>query len=409
MPVAFDQGELPMNRTRPLSIAFVILTTAAAFNAQKMLLNAAYLNEFPTIQRVRAETKGSDDVDSYAKYMAALTVINNFLIRDLLTAQNGGVYDMPPAAERVQSRYSNELTRLEIDAPEPPSRDPRYPALRDKYEKDPAFRDMLLLKMFSTQFRAEYYAWTRKPIPANTTAVKTAGGPSAGSGGGDGRKGSGPAANGGGDSMAKAKAANVDISLFAGAIRMGGPLNLAACPYRNNFLGVPMRDENAPDCLDTQPVAGEVAALTELIGAITNTKMTAPDPDVHMIYLTEEHRPSWMSGAAVYLRTQQGSVVRVVITTQSKDVSKRVEAELAAKYGKIYIVHPSEVTPDNGNKFTIRNLEWSLPGLHVEYSVLDPDENGRVKINGTGFVRIETEAAYQSRKAAENKPAKRVL
>ena len=394
-----------MRRVTVFSVG-VLFIFATAIGAQKMLLNQAYLNEFPTIQRVRTETKGSDAVDSYARYMAALDVINQFLINDLLRAPNGGYYDMPPAADKVHYRYSNEMTRLAIDAPEPPSRDPRYLPLRDKYLADPGFVDMLLIKMFSTQFRAEYYAWTRKPMPA-VTAVKTAG-PSAGNGG-DGRSGG---QSGGGDSMAKAKAANVDISLFAGAVRMGGPLNLAACQYRNNFLGIPERVEDQPDCLDIEQVSPDAVALLEIIGAMTNIKpgaSDAPDPDAHSVYLTNDHRPSWMSGFNVAVRTFQGGVVRVIIVTPSKDVSKRVEAELTAKYGRGFIVHSGTITPDSGNKFDVRNLEWNLPGLHVQYQVLEVDENERVHTNGTGYVRIETDAAYKDRIAKENKPQKRVL
>jgi len=388
-----------MKRTTVFAVVVVFIFTSVT-SAQKMLLSQAYLNEFPTIQRVRAETKGTDAVDSYARYMAALGIINDFIIRDLVTAPNGGVYNTPPAAEKVHYRYSNELTRLEIDAPEPPSKDPRYGGLRDKYEKDPAFTDTLLLKMFSAEFRSDYYAWTRKPMPA-AMAVKT-GGPAAGNGGGGVSAGSDP-------SIAKAKAAKVDLALFAGVIRFGGMLNLPTCPYESSFLGVPVRRDNAPDCLDNMPISGEVAAAVEIITAMTNTKPTEPDLDAHMVYLLEEHRPTWMSGETVFVRTYQTGVSTVVITTQSKDVAKRVESELTAKYGSGYAVHPGTVTPDTGNPFNVRNLEWSLPGLHVEYRVLDVDENDRVHTNGTGWVRIETETAYKSRVAKENKPAKRVL
>jgi hypothetical protein len=394
-----------MKRTTVFA-AGVLFIFAGAINAQKMLLNAAYLNEFPTIERVRAETKGSDAVDSYARYMAALDVINQFLINDLLRAPNGGYYNMPPAADKVHYRYSNEITRLSIDAPEPPAKDPRYRPLRDKYEADPAFVDMLLQKMFSVKFRAEYYAWTRRPMPA-TTAVKS-GGPSAGNGGGNGV---GSSAGGGDQSVAKAKAAGVDLSLFAGVIKMGGSLNLAACPYRNNFLGIPERVPDPPDCLDIPQVPAEALEMAEMINKIVgvNTKPSAPDTDAHSVYLSEDHRPSWMSGINVAVRTFQGGVVRVVIMTQSKDVSKRVETELTAKYGRNFIVHSGTITPDTGNKFEVRNLEWSLPGLHVEYQVLEVDENDRVHTNGQGYVRIETDVAYKDRIAKENKPAKRVL
>ena len=86
-----------MKRTRIVSVAIFLFILATATAAQKLLLNLAYLNQFPTLDRVRAETKGVDPVDSYARYMAALTVINDFLINDLRRAPNGGYYDMPPA------------------------------------------------------------------------------------------------------------------------------------------------------------------------------------------------------------------------------------------------------------------------------------------------------------------------
>ena len=118
-----------------------------------MLQNPAYLSQFPSVERVKSEMKGSDDVDSYARFMAALDVINGFLMRDLLQAPNGGLYDMPPAADRVHDTYRNALTKYSIDSPEPPARDPRDRTLRDNYEKDPVFLDVVLTKFFSPQFR----------------------------------------------------------------------------------------------------------------------------------------------------------------------------------------------------------------------------------------------------------------
>lgn len=380
-----------MKRTRIVSAAISLLILATALSAQRLLLNQTYLNQFPTLDRVRTETKGGDTVDSYARYMAALTVINDFLIKDLLRAQNGGYYDMPPAAEKVHYRYSNELTRQGIDSPEPPSRDPRFRPLRDKYEMDPAFTDLLLQRLFTPQFRADYYAWTRKPMPA-TNALKSGAGPASAD-----------------PSIARAKAAKVDTSLFAGSIRFGDPLNLSSCPYQNNFLGMPIRSDNAPDCLDTMPISGEVAAAVDILTTITNSEPTAPDPDFHSIYISTGHRPSWMSGELVSVRTFQGGIVRVVINTKGRVVEKRVAEELAAKYGSLYISREATITPDTGNAFKVHNLEWSLPGIHVEYQVLDHDENDRVSIDGMGYVRIETESAYQSRKAEEKKVQKHVL
>ena len=378
-----------MNRTRIVSASIFLFLLATAITAQKHLLNQAYLNQFPTTDRVMAETKGADPVDTHARYLAAITVINNFLIHDLLRERHGGYHLIPPAAQRVQQRYASEMSRLEIDSPEPPSRDPRFRPLRDKYIDDPAFTDFLLQRFFTARFRADYYAWTGRPMP--TTVVKA---------------GPGAAVD---PSIAKAKAAKVDTSLFAGSIRFGDPLNLLPCPFRRDILGMPIRSANAPDCLDTMTLSGHVAETVDLINGITNTTPAAPDPDVHSIYLSPEHRPSWMSGEVVSVRTYQGGIIRVVITTKGRSVETRAREELIAKYGSGYISTIGIITPDSGNEFKVRNLEWFLPGLHVSYQVLNPDEDGRVKIDGVGFVRIETESAYQRRTAEEKKVPKRVL
>ena len=149
------------------AIILVMWLCCACVSAQKLLLNQAYLNEFPTVERVRADMKGSDEVDSYARFMASLDVLNDFMIRDLLRAPNGGMYSMPPAADKVHDRYRVAITKLTIDSPEPPTKDPRYRPLRDKYEGDPAFVDSLLLKFFTPQFRSDYYSWTGKPLIRN--------------------------------------------------------------------------------------------------------------------------------------------------------------------------------------------------------------------------------------------------
>ena len=379
-----------MKQTRIVSPVFLLFLLVTAITAQKHLLNQAYLNQFPTTDRVLAETKGADPIDTHARYLAALTVINNFLLHDLLRERHGGYHLIPPAAQRVQQRYANEMSRLEIDSPEPPSRDPRFRPLRDKYIDDPAFTDFLLQRFFTPQFRADYYAWTGRPMPATVVTA-------------------GPASASVDPSIAKAKAAKVDISLFAGSIRFGDTLNLLPCPHRKDILGMPIRSANAPDCLDTMTLSGTIAETVDLINVITNTTPAPPDPDVHSIYLSPAHRPSWMSGEVVSARTYQGGIVRVVITTKGRSVETRVREELIAKYGTGYISSIGIVTPDSGNEFKVRNLDWFLPGLHVYYQVLNPDEDGRVKIDGPGFVRIETESAYQRRTAEEKKVPKRVL
>jgi hypothetical protein len=378
--------------------AFIMIAGAVSMGAQTLLLNQAYLNQFPSVARVRAEMRGSDDVDSYARLVAAVTVINDFMVHDLVTAPNGGQYPMPPAADRVHEQYRVALTRLEIDEPEPPSKDPRFGPLRDKYENDPAFADALLQKFFTPQFRIDYYAWTRKRMPAvatTTTAgtVKTSGGSAVP-----------PDA-----SVAKAKAAKVDIGLFAGTIKFGDQLLLPRCPYSQNFVGLPEIGDVTQDCEDIPPpVSGAAADAINALGSVLVPGSSAkavptPDPNIRRIVLIDDHRPSWMSGDGALLRISSTGIERVVIPTKGKDVQKRVAEDLIAKYGVAHFTEEGTVTPDSGNAFKVSNLSWVLPGLHVEYRVLDVDENGRVHVDGTGFVRIETEAAYSRRIADEKK------
>jgi len=379
-----------MRVCRTVFVAFWVLGSAFVLNAQKLLLDSGYLGQFPTIDRVRAETKNSDAVDSYARYMAALDVINDLMIRDLVTAPNGGVYNMPPAAEKVHYRYSNELTRLEIDSPEPPSKDARYGPLRAKYEKDPAFADMLIQKFFTPQFRSDYYAWTRKPMPA-AALVK---------GGAVGAASTDP-------SIARAKAAKVDLSLFGGALKFGDQLQLPTCVYETALLVVRVHSNENQDCLDDQ--SANTAATELIVAMLPAGSLAAPDPNEKVVYLGPEHRPAWMIGDTVEVKVNQGSIVSVSIKTQGRVVEKRVGDDLKAKYGSVYVTHGGTITPDVGNKFDVNNLEWSLPGLRVEYTVIEVDQNGRVEVNGSGYVRIETESAYQARIAEEKKQKKSVL
>ena len=108
-------------------VVIIVLMLTAVMPAQRMLLDQGYLNEFPAVDRIKAEVRGSDDVDTYARFVAAVSVINQFILNDLLRAQNGGYYRLPPAAERVNQRYANALTYYTIDHPEPARRDRRFP------------------------------------------------------------------------------------------------------------------------------------------------------------------------------------------------------------------------------------------------------------------------------------------
>jgi len=152
-----------------ISIFAILIATGSVRTQSALLTDPSSLSQFPTIEQVKASTKGTDEVDTHARFMAALWRINSIMINDLVTAPNGGRFDIPPAADRVHTRYSNEITRLSIDQIPAAARDPRYRTLEDKYENDPAFLDALLKQFFTPEFRTAYYAWIRKPVPQFST------------------------------------------------------------------------------------------------------------------------------------------------------------------------------------------------------------------------------------------------
>jgi len=152
-----------------ITILAVLFATASLKAQSPLLTNPSTLGQFPTVDQVKASMKGTDEVDTHARFMAALDRINSIIINDLITAPNGGRFDLPPAADRVHTRYSNAITRFAIDQIPAAGRDPRYLPLRDKYEKDPAFLDALLTQFFSPDFRIAYYGWMRKPVPQSST------------------------------------------------------------------------------------------------------------------------------------------------------------------------------------------------------------------------------------------------
>lgn len=98
-----------------ISIFAILIATGSVRAQSPLLTDPSSLSQFPTVEQVRASTKGTDEVDSHARFMAALWRINSIIINDLVTAPNGGRFDIPPAADSVHERYRNAITRLSID------------------------------------------------------------------------------------------------------------------------------------------------------------------------------------------------------------------------------------------------------------------------------------------------------
>jgi hypothetical protein len=78
--------------------------------------------------------------------------------------------------------------------------------------------------------------------------------------------------------------------------------------------------------------------------------------------------------------------------------------EMPLKYGPPTLIRHSAI---KSGESVQKRLEWSLPGLHVEYNVALPGESeGQVANVNQGRIRVETWAAYERRLAKEKEKVK---
>jgi hypothetical protein len=113
------------------------------------------------------------------------------------------------------------------------------------------------------------------------------------------------------------------------------------------------------------------------------------------------------AGPQAEVLLSNGVLVAVKIGTSGiKDVDK-TSKELREKYGPTTFVKPVTYTPRVGNTLKANDLDWRLPGLHVEYSaVLKKANSTQVVSIDAGSIYVETESAYQRRLAKEKEQEK---
>lgn len=368
------------NRSRIFFATALALVSSATLWAQSQLLtNPADLSQFPSVERIKTGTKGTDEVDSHARFIAALYRINSMIIQDLVQAPNGGFFTVPPAAETVQRRYSNAITRLSIDEPPPASRDPRFRTLEDKYEKDPNFFDNLLTQFFSPKFRIDYYAWIRKPVPQQAAGTAAAG-----------TKGSSPD-----PSIAKAKAFKMDTSVFG--MELGQPLSLPTC--------APAFSVQKVTCVYDSGAGSGFALFDYFTNTVPSELRAQADPNVMLVQLDVDHCPAWLwVGCQAEVLLHDGVLVAVVVSTSGRKVENSVNAELRSKYGPPNFIQNGTITPDVGNAFDVKEPVWMGKGIRVEYQIVLHNEKIGVDTS-QGWVRVITETAYERMK----KPVKKKM
>ncbi|HEX5006469.1 MAG TPA: hypothetical protein VFV70_05115, partial [Hyphomonadaceae bacterium] len=123
----------------------------------------AYLSQFPSVQRVTAEIKGSDPIDTQARLSQAFLLLNE-MVQELADARN--VDELTKSEDDLRGQYAKAYNAHYTDAPVRGPEAPRFNQLVERYYKDPQFFDALLRRFFSPVFRAEYYRVTKKQPPA---------------------------------------------------------------------------------------------------------------------------------------------------------------------------------------------------------------------------------------------------
>jgi len=192
-------------------------------------------------------------------------------------------------------------------------------------------------------------------------------------------------------SIAKARAAKIDTRVFG--IPLGEPLQLRECDALQDFALSPTA-ARPNTCLNTLSAALQVLGASLLpFGTARENKSNEA-----MILLGKDSCPIWMATCEVTATVSQGLLLGVTLVTKGPSMDPLIAKELRAKYGAPTFSRVGTVTPDTGKEFTRTNLEWVLPGVHVEYEVVRKVEveSSRVHTN-EGQVRIETETAYQQR------------
>jgi hypothetical protein len=191
-------------------------------------------------------------------------------------------------------------------------------------------------------------------------------------------------------SVAKSNSAMVDMSVVG--MELGKPLLLPDC----NSILFP----GAVNC--------HVRGWTLDIDRDTGKEKRVRGTIVRLALIEEDRCPSWVRRCEAYLMMLDGILEGVFFYTTGRNVEKSVSEELRAKYGQILFERHGTFTPDVGNAFTFTDLEWFLPGLHIQYDVLRKDENDRAHVD-EGIVWIELESVYKLRMADKKKPAKKKL
>ena len=372
--------------TNVLLLCAMLLVTPTVVQSQR--LTPAYLSEMPAPARVVSEIKGKDPADSGARQLGAFAVRVKIMNDMAYGLEHRSERQLTPDEQRITQLYTKSYTDV-------------WQKLKDTYGKqyDGEYnndRDLLvevLDKFFSANFRTQYLklngfaaAWYRK-VHANGATGRTE------SSNANGVSANNPAARptaGTDPSVAKARAANVDTKVYG--LQLGEPLQLPTCASAYGDIPATCFYEGEQDAFSKQV---ESTVVSMLGGAADRN----PNEDWRLVYVH--------GGPRAEVLLSNGVLVAVKIGTSGIKNVDKTSKELREKYGPPTFVKPVTYTPRVGNTLKANDLEWRLPGLHVEYSaVLKKADSTEVVSIDAGSIYVETESAYQRRLAKEKEQEK---
>jgi hypothetical protein len=173
----------------------------------------------------------------------------------------------------------------------------------------------------------------------------------------------------------------VDLTVF-GVIGMGKPLSLAACPISG--------------------MAGKSTQMIDHDSLHAPCVQAGSDTSSTVLHFPSGGLPEWVGDGNVAANALFGDVVSPVaakvaggvvvsLSMDARDMHGFSE-DLRQKYGPPKVTDV-EFRNNYGNKWVAHNLEWLLPGLHVEF-VLNQQQGNLARL---GVLTIELESQYKSK------------
>jgi hypothetical protein len=365
--------------------------------------NPPHLAEMPLVERVLRDITAPDPRDAAARQMGAFEQLNEII--EELSGGRTAIGQATPDEVRIMGEYRQARYEVQQRLVRTPQDEALLPALR-RFDEDPALRVELVKRFLSPALGAQSTAISQQ-LQARRAAMRqrqaaNGGIPDAFGGSaarpaapapaaapvpaaGNARSAAGVAAQD--PSIARARAAKVDTGVFG--MQLGEPLTLPRC------AGGLLSALTAPaaTCVSGDDVLGiAAAALTALAGN---------QGEMVIISLAKENCPAWLSNCAAYGHIEGGRLMGVTMRPDGPQVEQAVGKELVGKYGRWATATEHFITNNvTGARFTVLDLRWILPGLHVEYVPASAEDITK------GSIRIETDPVYQRRQEAVKEATK---